>query len=205
MPEEKSDEQKQQQYWKELSEIWKGAASRIAKGAAEAGRAAMEASSATVKASSSEARDIGKDAAQLALKATQSAMRAMADFLEEVKEKKPSDLAHAARAAAATAVKEASPSKTLRPNSRPVLAELERLDDVVYDAIGGRTGAVEELETLWPKVLAELGDEMVAESREQYLRYALSIWEECSEPVEGRNPARAIQALDVLCILFDDA
>ena len=110
-----------------------------------------------------------------------------------------------AGAAAATAVKEASPSKTLRPNSRPVLAELERLDDVVYDAIGGRTGAVEELETLWPKVLAELGDEMVAESREQYLRYALSIWEECSEPVEGRNPARAIQALDVLCILFDDA
>ena len=46
---------------------------------------------------------------------------------------------------------------------------------------------------------------MLAESREQYLRYALSIWTECTQEGEIRNPTRAIQALDVLCLLFGDA
>ena len=56
-----------------------------------------------------------------------------------------------------------------------------------------------------PEVLGELDDELVADSREQYLRYALSIWKECAEPTGVRNPSRAVQALDVLCVLFDEA
>jgi len=62
----------------------------------------------------------------------------------------------------------------------------------------GRLGA------LWPAVRTELGDQLVSESREQYLRYALSIWQECLGGGVVRDPARAIHALDVLCVLFDE-
>ena len=44
---------------------------------------------------------------------------------------------------------------------------------------------------------------LLAESREQYLRYALSIWEDYVEKDGHRDPARAVQALDVLCLLFE--
>ena len=85
-----------------------------------------------------------------------------------------------------------------------MLERLEHLDDLVYEAIGGRTSAMEDLRVAWPKVLEELGEDLLNESREQYLRYALSVWEECVDTDSIRNPARAIQALDVLCLLFGD-
>jgi hypothetical protein len=97
-----------------------------------------------------------------------------------------------------------APSRTLDPTSPAVLELLERLDDTVYQAISGQAAALEELETLWPMVLAELGEPLVAESREQYLRYALAIWHDGVEPGAIRNPARALQALDVLCVLFNE-
>jgi hypothetical protein len=43
----------------------------------------------------------------------------------------------------------------------------------------------------------------LGESREQYLRYSLSIWEDYVEKDGMRDPARAVQALDVLCLLFE--
>lgn len=96
------------------------------------------------------------------------------------------------------------PSHQLGPDSPEVLEKLELLDDVVFEAIAGNPACTEQLTTLWPRVRAELGDGLVAESREQYLRYALAIWEECLEPDGIRNPVRAAAALDVLCILFDE-
>lgn len=96
-----------------------------------------------------------------------------------------------------------SPSKHLDPDNPQVLEKLERLDDVVFEAISGNAEAAEQLKTLWPAVLSELGERLVAESREQYLRYALSIWNEFQEPDGTRTPARAAQSLDVLCVLFD--
>jgi len=109
-------------------------------------------------------------------------------------------------AAAATSArpKEAAPSQALNPQSAEVLQELERLDDIVYEAINGQEAALIEVKTLWPKILEQLGDELLAESRAQYLRYALSIWEECAQGKGVRNPARAVQALDVLCVLFNE-
>jgi hypothetical protein len=97
-----------------------------------------------------------------------------------------------------------APSQQLDPDSPEVLERLEQLDDVVFEAISGSTTSLEQLETLWPQVRAELGDDLVSESREQYLRYALSIWEECLGPDGVRNPAHAAAALDVLCVLFDE-
>jgi len=93
--------------------------------------------------------------------------------------------------------------RTVDPTSPTVLELLEYLDDVVYGAINGTATALEELETLWPAALAELGEELLAESRQQYLRYALMIWDDCVEPEAIRDASRAVQALDVLCVLFN--
>jgi len=112
--------------------------------------------------------------------------------------------AHQRRFETAGSEKPCGPSKRLKPDSPEVLERLEQLDDVVYEALDGQTTALEELETLWPEVLAELGEELVAESREQYLRYALQIWEHSLGPDGLRNAGKAAQALDVLCILFGD-
>jgi hypothetical protein len=107
---------------------------------------------------------------------------------------------------AATATSSAvAPSRHLGLHAPEVLEKLEHLDDLVYEAISGQTGSLEQLRTAWPRLLGELGGDELAESREQYLRYALSIWEECVDAGSIRDPARAIQALDVLCLLFGDA
>jgi hypothetical protein len=105
-------------------------------------------------------------------------------------------------AATTERLKAAAPSKTLGPSAPEVLEKLEHLDDVVYEAIDGQATAMAQLETLWPEVLAALGDELAAESREQYLRYALTIWEDSHGPGSVRNPSCAMRALEVLCLLF---
>jgi hypothetical protein len=109
-----------------------------------------------------------------------------------------------AKSIAATA-KPAGPSSNLGLDAPEVVEKLEHLDDLVYDAISGQSQAMERLRTLWPRLVKELGDQALAESREQYLRHALSVWEACAEVNGIRNPARANQALDVLCLLFGDA
>lgn len=101
-------------------------------------------------------------------------------------------------------LKAAAPSKAIHQSSPEVLDKLEHLDDVVYEAIDGQATALKHLETLWPQLLAKLGDELIAESRAQYLRYALTIWEGCVGSSGVRDPSRATRALDVLCVLFGD-
>ena len=85
-----------------------------------------------------------------------------------------------------------------------MLEKLEALDDAVFDAINGSAPALECLKLLWPATLAGLGETLVADSREQYLRYALSIWEQCVDAQGLRDPLRALRALEVLCVLFDE-
>jgi GTPase-associated protein 1, N-terminal domain type 2 len=88
-------------------------------------------------------------------------------------------------------------------DSPETIERLEKLDDVVYDAMAGDTRALEEMARLWPQLVAELGAQKLEESREQYLRYSLSIWESCLE--DGlREPERAIASLHVLSILFGE-
>ena len=120
--------------------------------------------------------------------------------------------AHAAHArfegstASASAAKPqlVAPSQRLKPGSAEIREKLELLDDLVFGAIGGKRVALEELRKLWPEVRGALGDDMRADSREQYLRHALSLWENGIDSDGVRDPASAMQALDVLCVLFDD-
>lgn len=96
------------------------------------------------------------------------------------------------------------PSRDLDPSDPAVLEKLERLDDLVFDAISGSRQAMEELAGFWPKVRDEWGnDPLVAESRVQYLRYALESWDKVIQRTGERNPAIAVQSLEVLSLLFE--
>jgi hypothetical protein len=127
----------------------------------------------------------------------------------------PADVVHQAHHAHARAIralypsltsesKVVPPSQLLDPDDLDVLEKLEQLDDLVYDAIAGKDDAIEQLQSFWPQIRDELGPELLDESQEQYLRYALSIWEESVREGTVDNPCRVLQALDVLCLLFDD-
>lgn len=80
---------------------------------------------------------------------------------------------------------------------------LEQLDDVVFEALRGSPAALAQLELLWPSAVGSLGYDVLAESREQYLRKALTIWHDFLD-AEGRRSDSALAALDVLCVLFND-
>jgi hypothetical protein len=102
----------------------------------------------------------------------------------------------------ATAPAGALASRASADQSAAVQELLEHLDDVVYGAINGRVDALAELAVLWPSAVAALGWQLVEESREQYLRCALSIW---TDYLGGsrQGPQRATAALDVVCLLFE--
>ena len=97
-----------------------------------------------------------------------------------------------------------APSKLVDADSPQVVAQLEALDDAVFDAVQGKAAALAELYRLWPALRKELGDALLAESREQYIRFALSLWHEPANLKGDHDPARAVQALEVLCVLFDE-
>jgi hypothetical protein len=82
------------------------------------------------------------------------------------------------------------------------LEKLERLDDLVFDSIAGKAAALEQLKELWPQLCEELEDPLLAESREHYLRHALSAWGQHGKPDGVRDPNAAVQLLEVLCTLF---
>jgi hypothetical protein len=117
-------------------------------------------------------------------------------------------LAHAAHrqfaksGASGVATRLQAPSAKLGLYAPESLEKLERLDDLVYEAIAGSPDSFGQLQSAWPLLVKDLNEEALAESREQYLRYALSVWEECIDAGVIRDPARAIQVLDVLCMLF---
>ena len=82
-------------------------------------------------------------------------------------------------------------SEALDADSPEVVARLEALDDAVFDAIQGKAAALADLHQLWPALKIGLGEALLAESREQYIRYALSLWREPANIAENQGPARA--------------
>lgn len=99
----------------------------------------------------------------------------------------------------------ADPSHALAAQCPQALETLELLDDLVFESIAGKPGAFEQLKALWPAALAQVGTELIEESREQYLQHALRVWQECVESDEIHNPALAVATMDVICLLFNEA
>ncbi len=106
------------------------------------------------------------------------------------------------RARTATIEQEALPRPSEQLDfSHESLERLEHLDDLVFDTINGRRPSLDELSIVWPRLAAELPQHLMQESREQYLHYAIKVWE--TSVADGlRDPQRAVAALDVLCLLF---
>ena len=92
------------------------------------------------------------------------------------------------------------PSHLLHSESAYVRALLEDLDDVVFAAVRGDKGALEQAQILWPKVVAAIGWELVEESREQYLRFAIDVTQRF-ESFNKRTPEHAIAALEIISML----
>jgi len=98
--------------------------------------------------------------------------------------------------------KEELPSHLLHPESEPVRALLEDLDDVIFSAVRGDARALQQAQTLWPQVLAAIGWELVEESREQYLRFALDVTLRF-ENSDTRKPEHAVAALEIISLLTE--
>jgi hypothetical protein len=79
---------------------------------------------------------------------------------------------------------------------------LEQLDDAVYDCIHGAPNVMETVGALWRKLSARLRPDVLAAAREQYMRYALTLWDACHDAAV-REPQKAVRALDVLTALFE--
>ena len=94
------------------------------------------------------------------------------------------------------------PARQLNPDAPEVIEKLEALDDAVYDAIAGDELSLQRLRKLWPAVLDHLGYDLVEQSREKYLRYALAVWNDFINRDAG-GPERAAVALDVMCLISD--
>jgi GTPase-associated protein 1, N-terminal domain type 2 len=96
-----------------------------------------------------------------------------------------------------------SPSHALSWQCPEVVEKLELLDDLVFEAIAGKPSALGQLRALWPTVLAEIPRELLDESRGHYIRHALRVWQDCVDGDQIRNPALAVTAMDVVCLLFE--
>ena len=90
--------------------------------------------------------------------------------------------------------------RSLDPESSEVRELLEELDDAMFDAIPGNPAALKAAAALWNRAVAELGWELVEESREQYLRYAVEITRQF-EWSGAHEPEKAVAAIEVIELL----
>lgn len=88
----------------------------------------------------------------------------------------------------------------LDPESSEVRELLEELDDAMFDAIPGNPAALKTAAMLWRRALDELGWELVEESRDQYLRYAVETTRQF-EWSGSHEPANAFAAIEVIEML----
>jgi hypothetical protein len=84
-----------------------------------------------------------------------------------------------------------------------VIQRLESLDDLIFPAIDGDLEALEASEPAWRQAVEELGPEVVAESRSQYLRYARSVWEYLSRQTI-HQPWRLMAVMKIIGLLMGD-
>lgn len=85
-------------------------------------------------------------------------------------------------------------------DSAEVRERLEALDDAMFAAIAGQSGAIDRARTLWAEAAHALPWQLLEESREQYLRFAADAT--CRlDPHEVRDPLAAIAALEVIALL----
>ena len=95
------------------------------------------------------------------------------------------------------------PSYLLHPDSDEVRGLLEELDDAIFGAIQGSDEALDQAKSLWPRAIAEIDWQLVDESREQYLRFAVETSKTCALS-DQHSPENAIAVLEIISLLTKD-
>jgi hypothetical protein len=99
---------------------------------------------------------------------------------------------------------EEEPARLLTEDCPAARTELQRLEDVIFEALAGKPSALAELRALWPHVLSLVGRRSGLRAREHFLRYALSVWRQFTSGDDIGDPERAASAMEVVCLLFDE-
>ena len=94
------------------------------------------------------------------------------------------------------------PSYLLRPETDEMRELLEELDDAIFSALQGSEDSLEKAKTLWPRAIAEIDGELVEESREHYLRFAVETSRRLQQS-ELRSPERSVMALEIVSLLTE--
>jgi hypothetical protein len=90
-----------------------------------------------------------------------------------------------------------------RDETRPdVIARLEALDDVIFAAIDGDPGALQESGDAWQMAVAELGSDAIEETRRQYLRHAQGVWETLRRQ-KVQPPHKIFAAIEIIGLLVN--
>lgn len=92
------------------------------------------------------------------------------------------------------------PSYLLRPETDEMRELLEDLDDAIFAALQGSDDSLNRAKTLWPRAIAEIDSELVEESREHYLRFAVEASQR-SQQNEVRCPGMSVAALEIILLL----
>jgi hypothetical protein len=90
-----------------------------------------------------------------------------------------------------------------REETRPdVIARLEELDDVIFAAIDGDPGALQESSDAWLRAVSELGSDTIEETRRQYLRHAQGVWESLRRQ-KVQPPHKIFAAIEIIGLLVN--
>ncbi len=81
-----------------------------------------------------------------------------------------------------------------------IVARLEMLDDVIFAAIEGDAVAMEKASDAWHAALADLGPNVVDESRREYLRRAQTVWESLRHQ-PNHPPHKVFAAIEIISLL----
>ncbi len=95
------------------------------------------------------------------------------------------------------------PKNWSREETRPdVIARLEALDDLMFAAIDGDPGALQESGSAWQQALDDLGSDTIEETRRQYLRHAQGVWESLRHQ-KVQPPHKIFAAIEIIGLLVN--
>jgi hypothetical protein len=96
------------------------------------------------------------------------------------------------------------PARAIGQACPKAIDNLHLLEDTVFEAMAGKPAIMDDLTLLWSRVLSQVGPARADATREHYLRYALAVWRQLNEADGQTDPARGVQAMQVICLLFGE-
>jgi len=94
------------------------------------------------------------------------------------------------------------PSYLLHPDTDEMRELLEDLDDAIFAALQGSNDSLDRARSLWPRALTEIDEELIEESREHYLRFAVEASQRLQKN-DVRYPGRSVAAIEIILLLTE--